>query len=118
MCVCVRVPQCLLILSVVRYSQDLLQTLEAGDLLPAWGEWELEIRGCSILAVEVIYGDGGRGWDHGIVSTADVISIWCQRFSYYNRQGFLYSFIVIIFAVVIVIIHLSVAIEAETEESD
>ena len=67
MYVCVRVPQCLLFLGVVRYSQDLLQTLETGDLLPAAGERELEIRGCSIWAVEVIHSDGGRGWDHGIV---------------------------------------------------
>ena len=50
---CVRVSQCLLFLGVVRYSQDLLQTLATGDLLPVGGERELEIRGCSIWAVEV-----------------------------------------------------------------
>ena len=60
-CVCVRVPQYLLFLGVVRYSQDLLQTLETGDLLPAGGERELEMRGCSIWAVEVMYSDDGRG---------------------------------------------------------
>jgi len=38
---------------MLRYNQDLLQTIEMGDLLPAGGEQELEIRGCSIWAVEV-----------------------------------------------------------------
>ena len=50
-----RVPQCLLFLGILEYSQELLKTLEARTHLEAGGEREVEIRGCSIWAIEVDY---------------------------------------------------------------
>lgn len=49
-----RVPQGLLYLEVLEYSKELMNTLRAGQHLEAGGEWEAEIRGCSIWAVELI----------------------------------------------------------------
>lgn len=48
-----RVPQCLLFLGVLNYSGDLWKSLEAREQLTSGGEREVEIRGCSIWAVEV-----------------------------------------------------------------
>lgn len=59
-----RVPQGLLYLGVLEYSRELLNSLRVGQHLEAGGEWEAEIRGCSIWAVEV----REKGW--GIVGGA------------------------------------------------
>ena len=46
-------PQSLLFLGVLEYSEELLEILKAGEKLDAGGEREVEIRACSIWAVEV-----------------------------------------------------------------
>ncbi|KAL5515758.1 hypothetical protein EMCRGX_G000974 [Ephydatia muelleri] len=49
-----RVPQCLCYLGVLEYSSELRGRLRAGQHLPVGSEEEVEIRGCSIAAVERI----------------------------------------------------------------
>lgn len=49
-----RVPQCLCYLGVLEYSPELSRRLRAGGHLPVGSEEEVEIRGCSIAAVERI----------------------------------------------------------------
>ncbi|KAJ8413920.1 hypothetical protein AAFF_G00065180 [Aldrovandia affinis] len=49
-----RVPQALVYLGVLRYSESLLNTLKEGVLLPSGDRREVEIRGCSIWCVERI----------------------------------------------------------------
>lgn len=54
-----RVPQGLLQLQVLDYSAELMAALRAGEHLDPGGEWEAEIRGCSIWAVEVRWAGPG-----------------------------------------------------------
>lgn len=49
-----RVPQALVYLGVLRYSDTLMQTLKNGELLSSGDRREVEIRGCSIWSVELI----------------------------------------------------------------
>ncbi|XP_038161606.1 queuosine salvage protein [Cyprinodon tularosa] len=49
-----RVPQALVYLGVLRYSDALMQALKNGELLPSGDRREVEIRGCSIWSVELI----------------------------------------------------------------
>lgn len=49
-----RVPQILVWLSAIKYSDKLLLALRSGDQLQSGSRWEVEIRGCSIHAVELI----------------------------------------------------------------
>lgn len=49
-----RVPQALVYLGALRYSDELMQALKKGELLPSGDSREVEIRGCSIWAVELI----------------------------------------------------------------
>jgi len=49
-----RVPQSLQHYGVLQYSADLLQYLSQDKLLEPGHKWEIEIRGCSIEAVERI----------------------------------------------------------------
>ncbi|XP_053726136.1 queuosine salvage protein [Synchiropus splendidus] len=49
-----RVPQALVYLGVLRYSDGLLQSLKNGELIGSGDQREVEIRGCSIWAVEKI----------------------------------------------------------------
>lgn len=50
-----KVPQSLLHLNVLKYSNTLMQKLKRGELIPSGDQLELEIRGNSIWAVELIY---------------------------------------------------------------
>nr|XP_054587496.1 queuosine salvage protein isoform X1 [Nothobranchius furzeri]XP_054587497.1 queuosine salvage protein isoform X1 [Nothobranchius furzeri] len=49
-----RVPQALVYLGVLRYSDALMQVLKNGELLLSGDRREVEIRGCSIWSVELI----------------------------------------------------------------
>ncbi|XP_041855079.1 queuosine salvage protein isoform X2 [Melanotaenia boesemani] len=49
-----RVPQALVYLGVLRYSDALMQALKNGELLCSGNRREVEIRGCSIWSVELI----------------------------------------------------------------
>lgn len=49
-----RVPQILAWLGAIKYSDKLLSTLRLGDQLLSGSKWEVEIRGCSIHAVELL----------------------------------------------------------------
>ncbi|XP_039887619.1 queuosine salvage protein isoform X1 [Simochromis diagramma] len=49
-----RVPQALVYLGALRYSDTLMQTLKNGELLSSGDRREVEIRGCSIWCVELI----------------------------------------------------------------
>ncbi|XP_053277666.1 queuosine salvage protein [Pleuronectes platessa] len=49
-----RVPQALVYLGVLRYSDTLMQILKKGELLCSGDRREVEIRGCSIWSVELI----------------------------------------------------------------
>uniref|UniRef100_A0A3Q0R424 Queuosine 5'-phosphate N-glycosylase/hydrolase n=1 Tax=Amphilophus citrinellus TaxID=61819 RepID=A0A3Q0R424_AMPCI len=49
-----RVPQALVYLGALRYSDTLMQVLKNGELLSSGDRREVEIRGCSILCVELI----------------------------------------------------------------
>ncbi|XP_018614663.1 queuosine 5'-phosphate N-glycosylase/hydrolase [Scleropages formosus] len=49
-----RVPQALIYLGALRYSEDLMKTLNEGLQLPSGDRREVEIRGCSICCVERI----------------------------------------------------------------
>ncbi|KAK7933813.1 hypothetical protein WMY93_004709 [Mugilogobius chulae] len=49
-----RVPQALVYLGALKYSDELMGTLKRGELLPSGDRREVEIRGCSIWAVERI----------------------------------------------------------------
>ncbi|XP_055367976.1 queuosine salvage protein isoform X2 [Betta splendens] len=49
-----RVPQALVYLGALRYSDALMQTLRKGELLCSGDRREVEIRGCSIWCVELI----------------------------------------------------------------
>ncbi|KAL7390887.1 hypothetical protein ABVT39_000868 [Epinephelus coioides] len=49
-----RVPQGLVYLGALRYSEALMQALRNGELLSSGDRWEVEIRGCSIWSVELI----------------------------------------------------------------
>ncbi|KAL2092588.1 hypothetical protein ACEWY4_012386 [Coilia grayii] len=49
-----RVPQALVHLGVLKYSDELMNTLKKGELLSSGDRREVEIRGCSIDAVEQI----------------------------------------------------------------
>ncbi|XP_022054779.2 queuosine salvage protein isoform X1 [Acanthochromis polyacanthus] len=49
-----RVPQALVYLEALRYSDTLMQTLKNGELLCSGDRREVEIRGCSIWSVELI----------------------------------------------------------------
>ncbi|XP_033829285.1 queuosine salvage protein [Periophthalmus magnuspinnatus] len=49
-----RVPQALVYLGALKYSDQLMETLKRGELLPSGDRREVEIRGCSIWAVERI----------------------------------------------------------------
>ena len=50
-----KVPQSLLHLGILKYTDKLMEKLKRGDLIPAGDQLELEIRGNSIWAVELIY---------------------------------------------------------------
>ncbi|XP_063788930.1 queuosine 5'-phosphate N-glycosylase/hydrolase-like [Pseudophryne corroboree] len=50
-----RVPQALVHFGVIRYSEELLRKLEEGFLFRSGDREEMEIRGCSIWAVELVY---------------------------------------------------------------
>lgn len=50
-----KVPQALLHLGVLEYSDKLMAKLKKGDLIPAGDQLELEIRGNSIWSIEQIY---------------------------------------------------------------
>lgn len=50
-----RVPQALLHFGVIRYSEELVKKLKEGHLFENGDREEMEIRGCSIWAVELIY---------------------------------------------------------------
>ncbi|MEQ2294897.1 hypothetical protein AMECASPLE_008560 [Ameca splendens] len=49
-----RVPQALVYLGVLQYSDALMQALKNGELLRSGDQREVEIRGCSIWSVELI----------------------------------------------------------------
>ncbi|XP_076010469.1 queuosine 5'-phosphate N-glycosylase/hydrolase [Genypterus blacodes] len=49
-----RVPQALVYLGVLRYSDTLMQALENGELMMSGERREVEIRGCSVWSVELI----------------------------------------------------------------
>ncbi|XP_028294540.1 queuosine 5'-phosphate N-glycosylase/hydrolase [Gouania willdenowi] len=49
-----RVPQALVYLGALRYSDALMETLKKGEMLPSGDRREVEIRGCSIWSVELI----------------------------------------------------------------
>ncbi|XP_014851447.1 PREDICTED: UPF0553 protein C9orf64 homolog [Poecilia mexicana] len=49
-----RVPQALVYLGVLEYSDALMEALKNGELLPSGDRREVEIRGCSIWSVELI----------------------------------------------------------------
>ncbi|TKS78599.1 UPF0553 protein C9orf64 -like protein [Collichthys lucidus] len=49
-----RVPQALVYLGALRYSDALMQALKSGELLSSGDRREVEIRGCSIWSVELI----------------------------------------------------------------
>lgn len=49
-----RVPQSLLYYGVLEYSDDLIKTLKGNEILQNGDESEVEIRGCSIHAVELL----------------------------------------------------------------
>ncbi|XP_065066746.1 queuosine 5'-phosphate N-glycosylase/hydrolase-like [Rhopilema esculentum] len=49
-----RVPQCLQFLGILRYSADLQQKIEKEEEVQAGSEEEVELRGCSIHAVECL----------------------------------------------------------------
>lgn len=49
-----RVPQALVYLGALRYSDELMEALKKGELLQSGDRREVEIRGCSIWAVELI----------------------------------------------------------------
>uniref|UniRef100_A0A3P9Q210 Queuosine 5'-phosphate N-glycosylase/hydrolase n=1 Tax=Poecilia reticulata TaxID=8081 RepID=A0A3P9Q210_POERE len=49
-----RVPQALVYLGVLQYSDALMEALKNGELLPSGDRREVEIRGCSIWSVELI----------------------------------------------------------------
>lgn len=51
-----RVPQILAWLGAIKYSDKVLLALRSGDQLQSGSKWEVEIRGCSIHAVELIRG--------------------------------------------------------------
>lgn len=55
-----RVPQALVYLGVLRYSDSLMRTLKEGLLLPSGDRREVEIRGCSIWGVERITAELGK----------------------------------------------------------
>ena len=48
-----RVPQCLLYLGVFEYAPELMGRLQRGEHLESGCEEEVEIRGCTVWAVEV-----------------------------------------------------------------
>jgi len=50
-----KVPQSLLHLGIMKYSDKLMRKLKRGDMIPPGDRLELEIRGNSIWAVELIY---------------------------------------------------------------
>ena len=50
-----KVPQSLLHLGILKYTDKLMQRLKRGEIIPAGDRLELEIRGNSIWAVELIY---------------------------------------------------------------
>ncbi|XP_029916654.1 queuosine 5'-phosphate N-glycosylase/hydrolase [Myripristis murdjan] len=49
-----RVPQALVYLGVLRYSDSLMQALKKGELLASGDRREVEIRGCTLWSVELI----------------------------------------------------------------
>lgn len=49
-----RIPQMLYTLGAIYYSPPLETRIRRGDVLEAGGDWEVQIRGCSIRAVELI----------------------------------------------------------------
>eukprot|EP01120_Amphizonella_sp_Union-15-10_P003101 TRINITY_DN1342_c0_g1_i1.p1 TRINITY_DN1342_c0_g1~~TRINITY_DN1342_c0_g1_i1.p1 ORF type:complete len:228 (-),score=21.20 TRINITY_DN1342_c0_g1_i1:51-734(-) len=49
-----RVPQILVSLGVLKYSESLLERLKVNPFIPARDRLEIEIRGCSIWSVEVL----------------------------------------------------------------
>ncbi len=51
--ICCRVPQCLLYLGVLEYSDELMGKLRRWEHLEPGSPDEVEIRGCSVWAVEV-----------------------------------------------------------------
>ena len=50
-----RVPQSLLHLGIMKYTDELLEKLKKGEVIPAGDKLELEIRGNTIWAVELMY---------------------------------------------------------------
>ena len=50
-----KVPQSLLHLSILKYTSKLMEKLKRGEMIPVGDRFELEIRGNSIWAVELIY---------------------------------------------------------------
>ncbi|KAF2859258.1 hypothetical protein K470DRAFT_271698 [Piedraia hortae CBS 480.64] len=49
-----RVPQMLHTLGVLSYSPPLLEAIKDGKEIPSGSDWEIQLRGCSIWAVELI----------------------------------------------------------------
>jgi hypothetical protein len=50
-----RVPQSLVYVGALKYSDALQHKIDEGELIDLYSEEEIEIRGCTIWAVEVIY---------------------------------------------------------------
>ncbi|XP_061529329.1 queuosine salvage protein isoform X1 [Phycodurus eques] len=69
-----RVPQALVYLGALRYSDALMRTLKSGELLHSGDRREVEIRACSIWAVECIKARLGelarqQGGDSGVINS-------------------------------------------------
>ncbi|KXJ20652.1 queuosine salvage protein [Exaiptasia diaphana] len=65
-----KVPQALLYLGVLKYSQNLVEKLKRGDIIPPGDILELEIRGNSICSVDRIY--------QKVLSNAQNDDIFCE----------------------------------------
>jgi len=63
-----RIPQLLAYLGVFKYSTELKQALEKGDIIPNGHRYEVEIRGCTIWAVELICEHIKKKQSQGLIS--------------------------------------------------
>uniref|UniRef100_A0A1E1VZE1 Queuosine 5'-phosphate N-glycosylase/hydrolase n=2 Tax=Pectinophora gossypiella TaxID=13191 RepID=A0A1E1VZE1_PECGO len=83
-----RVPQVLVYFGAMSYSDELMKKLDNDDLLPSGSEEEVEIRGCSIHAVELLK-DRIEQKIRSSQTTAEVPNsslldfyLWCYRRKY------------------------------------
>ncbi|XP_061708289.1 queuosine 5'-phosphate N-glycosylase/hydrolase [Cydia pomonella] len=83
-----RVPQVLVYFGALSYSEELMEKLKRDELLPSGSEQEVEIRGCSIHAVELLKKMLSSSTKLEGSSTLDLNSsyidyyLWCYRRKY------------------------------------